>query len=430
MKDDFSFFNVGYIKCQPEDKGSFNSSVSPSNKRLFCQILRAGLILAITAIAVMLSLPAVVAAESKPVYIGIDAEFGRPTGIADDAIRQGILIAIDEINSSGGVLGGRKLSLVEKDNRSVPARAKQNTKEFGENPDIVAMFCGRFSTAVIETIATVHQYGIPLLDPWAASDKIVDNGYNPNYVFRLSLRDSWAIPVILKRAVRKGYKNIGVMVPNISWGRGNFELIKKLAPENGLKIVESQWFNYGDTAFMEKYLKLKRAGAEAIVLVIPETEGAAFVKELASLPKKERLPILNHWSITGSDFRTLTGPALDELDFTMVQTYSFMDAKRPKTLKVLDAANRMFGKKTAGEIISPVGLAHAYDLTHILALAINRAGSTDRKSIRDALEKVTDYDGLIKYYRNPFTASRHEALSPDDVFMARYAKDGTIRRIE
>lgn len=404
---------------------------SPINARRSIRPIQSGILICCSiVICLMLFLPTAFAAELKPVYIGIDAEFGRPTGTADDAIKQGILIAIDEINTSGGVLGGRKLSLVEKDNRSVPARAKQNTKEFGENPDIAAMFCGRFSTAVIETIATVHQYGIPLLDPWAASDKIVDNGFSPNYVFRLSLRDSWAIPVILKRVVSKGYKNVGVMVPNVSWGRGNFELIKKLAPENGLKIVETQWFNYGDSVFLDKYHKLKQSGADTIILVTSETEGAAFVKEVASLPKKERLPILSHWSITGSDFPLLAGSALYEIDLTMVQTYSFMDTKSKNASKVLDAASRMFGKKKPGEIVSPVGLAHAYDLTHILALAIKKAGSTDRKAIRDALEKVTDYDGLIKHYRNPFTASRHEALSQEDVFMARYAKDGTIRRIE
>lgn len=371
-----------------------------------------------------------VAAEPKPVYIGIDAEFGRATSTADDAIRQGIMIAFEEINASGGVLGGRKLVLVEKDNRSVPARARQNTKEFGENPDIAAMFCGRFSTAVIETIATVHQYGIPLLDPWAASDKIVDNGFNPNYVFRLSLRDSWAIPVILKRGAGRGFKKIGVLVPNVTWGRGNHELVKRLAPASGMSIVDTQWFNYGDTQFHDKYQKLKQAGAEAVILVTSETEGAAFVKELAALPKKERLPVLSHWSITGSDFRKLTGPALDEVDFTMVQTFSFFDAKGKAVGRVLDAAGRLYGMKTAGSIISPVGLAHAYDLTHILALAINKAGSTDRKAIRDALEKVSGYDGLIKNYRNPFTSSRHEALSQDDVFMAQYAKDGSIRKIK
>lgn len=74
-------------------------------------------------------------------------------------------------------------------------------------------------------------------------------------------------------------------------------------------------------------------------------------------------------------------------------------------------------------------LAHAYDLTHILARAIDRAGSTDRAAVRAALEQVRNYDGLIKHYPQPFTPTRHEALSPQEVFMARYASDGSIVRI-
>lgn len=370
------------------------------------------------------------AAESQPVYIGLDAEFGRKTSTADDAIKEGILIAIDEINRNGGVLGGRPLALIEKDNRSVPARAQQDTREFGEAPDVVAFFCSRFSTVVSETIATVHQYGIPLLDPWAASDKIVDNGYSPNYVFRLSLRDSWAIPVIMKTAVSRGFSKVGVLVPNVSWGRGNADLIRKLAPEMHVEVVGYQWFNYGDTTFLEKYLQLKKDGAQAIVLVTSETEGAALVKEVAALPKGARLPILSHWSITGSDFPALTGPALHELDLSFVQTFSFNDARGESARRVLAEARRRFKLKTSGAIVSPVGLAHAYDLTHILALAIDKAGSTDRTAIRDALETVRNYQGLIKFYPQPFTAERHEGLTPHDVFMARYDRDGSIARIK
>lgn len=367
--------------------------------------------------------------DSGPIYIGLDAEFGRKTSTADDAIKQGMLIAINEINSKGGVLGGRKLALKETDNRSVPARGIQNVKELAEMPDVVAMFCGRFSTVVIETIDNVHKYGIPLLDPWAASDKIVDNGHEPNHVFRLSLRDSWAAPAMLSYAKQRGFRNIGLLVPNISWGRGNNEILKKLIPAYGMKRTGTQWFNYGDTTLVDKYLALKRSGADVIIIVTNETEGAVLVKELATLPKKDRLPLISHWSITGSDFPTLTGSALYSIDLAVVQTYSFIGAKGKKVAYVLAEAKKQFGKQTVAEIVSPVGLAHAYDLTHILALAITKAGTTDRQAVRSALEKVTNYDGLIKFYKQPFTETRHEALTENDVFMARYAKDGTIVRI-
>lgn len=183
------------------------------------------------------------------------------------------MIKLIHDNTADRSLGGRKLVLSTKDNRSVPAHARQNTRELGESPEVVAICCSRFSSVVSETIATVHRYGFPLLNPWAAADKIVDNGFQPNYVFRLSLRDSWAIPVIIMAAKIRGFKKVGVLVPNVSWGRGNYEVINRKALEANIEIVDSQWFNYGDTTFLEKYLQLRKAGAQAIILVTSETEG-------------------------------------------------------------------------------------------------------------------------------------------------------------
>ncbi|EKE17602.1 MAG: ABC-type branched-chain amino acid transport system, periplasmic component, partial [uncultured bacterium] len=91
--------------------------------------------------------------------------------------------------------------------------------------------------------------------------------------------------------------------------------------------------------------------------------------------------------------------------------------------------NRQFGTKSERDIISAVGVAHAYDLTHLLAKAIDKAGSTDRPAIRNALEKLGSHQGAVRRYAQPFTADRHEALDPKDVFMAYYAKtDGALEK--
>ncbi len=73
-----------------------------------------------------------------------------------------------------------------------------------------------------------------------------------------------------------------------------------------------------------------------------------------------------------------------------------------------------------------MGVGHAYDLTHILARAIDIAGSTKREAIRNALEQVRDYQGLVKDFPRPFSPDNHEALSLEDVFMSRFRKDGAI----
>ena len=74
-------------------------------------------------------------------------------------------------------------------------------------------------------------------------------------------------------------------------------------------------------------------------------------------------------------------------------------------------------------------LAAAYDLTHLLALAVQKAGTTDRKAVRKALEELREYDGAVKRLPRPFTPDRHEALAQEDLFMARFTAEGALNRI-
>lgn len=369
----------------------------------------------------------VVQAEPKPVYIGLDAEFGYKGSTSAEAIERGIIIAIEEINKGGGVLNGRPLVLLKRANHSVPARSVVNIEELATNPDVAAVFCGRFSPTVLDSLVTIHHLQMPMLDPWAAADNIIDNGYQPNYVFRLSLRDSWAMQTMIPHAGAKNAHNIGLLLLNTSWGRSNqkaAETYLQLHPE--YRIIATHWFNWSDESLLEKYLALYQSGAQAIIFVGNPDDAVKLVKAETSLPVSQRLPIISHWGITGGDFVDMAGSILQEVDLSVVQTYSFIGKQDAAAKRVLAAANRLFNVADARHLASPVGVAHAYDLTHILAKAINLAGVLDRAKIRDALEHVKNHAGLIKTYRRPFTADHHDALKLEDVFMAKYAPDGAI----
>lgn len=89
-------------------------------------------------------------------------------------------------------------------------------------------------------------------------------------------------------------------------------------------------------------------------------------------------------------------------------------------------AAKVAGIQKVEAIQSPVGVAHAYDMTHILAKAITLAKTTERSAVRDALEKVREHNGLVRRYAPPFTPTRHEALGPEQLLMARYREDGVL----
>jgi branched-chain amino acid transport system substrate-binding protein len=78
------------------------------------------------------------------------------------------------------------------------------------------------------------------------------------------------------------------------------------------------------------------------------------------------------------------------------------------------------------DVIAPVGTANAYDAMHLLARAIQVAGSTEGPKVREAMYKIGRHEGLIKTYDPAFTADNHDALSENDYVMVQFTDKGEI----
>lgn len=369
------------------------------------------------------------AAEQATVVIGLTAEFGVQGSHAAQSIEKGIRLAIDEINAAGGVLGGRKLALETADDRGVPARGVDNYVAFASRANVAAVFCGRFSPVAIEISQVAGRERLLLLDPWAAADPITSNPAGGNNVFRLSMIDSWAIEAILDEARRRGFSRVALFAPNTGWGRSSEAAMQAWERKHGKMVHTTFWHNWGETDSGDRVEQARVAGAQAVVMVANEAEGAPIVRKMAELPAGQRLPILSHWGILGGDFAAAAGQALHEVDLTVVHTFSFADPRSKRGQDVANRFQRTFGQDV-GELHAQVGFAHAYDLTHLLARAIRKAGSLDRDALRASLERLDAHDGLVRRYARPFTPERHEALDRSAVRLARYGADGLLRSID
>ena len=372
--------------------------------------------------------PGLAAALTRaPVLVGVDAEFGLENSTSAQAIELGMRIAMAEINAAGGVLGGRPLELVVRDNRSMPARALANMRELVQLPDLVAVFGGKFSPVVIDAVPLAHELGLPYIAVWSSADPIIDNLTRPNWMFRVALRDSLAMPKMLDVAQARGVQRVGLLLANTGWGRSNLAAAQRhVATPGKPALVQVAWFNWGETSLLQRYQTLSAAGAQAVLVVANDEDSALLVRELAGVPEAERLPLLCHQGITGGKFAALAGPALQKVDLTVLQTFSFFNLPGPERERFLKAAARVSKITRIDDIEAPTGVAHAYDAVHILARAVTLAGSTDRAAVRSALERVPEHRGLIRNYRPAFTAQRHEALSPAELLMARYRADGVL----
>ena len=361
------------------------------------------------------------------IVIGLDADMTSGSARSGEAIRRGIVIALEEINERGGVLG-RPLELVVRDHRGNPARGIDNIHEFAAMDRVIAVVGGIHTPVALQELPAIHQHELIYLGPWAAGTPVVDNGYSPNFVFRVSVRDEFAGGFLVGEAQKRGARQIGLLLEQTGWGRSNEQAIKAAARLHGLEISDVQWFHWGVGDLDREVNSLGEAQSDVIVLVANPLEGVTCVKSMLRRAPAERIPVISHWGITAGEFFKQCPPEMLKLDLVFLQTYSFVRPPKPHRANgFIDRYCRRFEDcGTARDIFSPVGTAHAYDLIHIFCQAIRDAGTTESGGVRESLENLTEYDGLVRTYSPAFTTDRHDALSADDFTLARYDQDGAI----
>lgn len=365
--------------------------------------------------------------EASAVLIGLDADMSGGSALGGEAIRRGALLAIADINAKGGVLG-RRIELVVKDHHGVPARGVDNMVDFAEMKDLVAVVGGIHTPVSLAQIKNIHRHKIIYLGPWAAGTPIVANGYSPNYVFRVSVRDEHAGGFLIKAARERGFKKPGLLLWRTGWGRSNEKAMKAALKREKMQLAGVRWFNSSQKSMTLQIRELAESGADVIMLVANAADGLVAVRDIAALPKTRRLPVISHWGITGGEFFNAGRRDIASIDLSFLQTFSFYTPPFPKRAKALMKSYcSRFGPCTSpADVIAPVGTAHAYDIVRMLAKAIRKAGSIDRPKVQAALERIDRFDGLMRNYRPPFTRKRHDALNARDFRLARFDTKGAI----
>src|SRR5438093_1167685 len=380
------------------------------------------IVLALT-LAVTLTATTVPAQQAKPpVVVAMVAATSGGSALSGEAIKRGLAVAIDEINAKGGVLGGSKIELVIRDEEGNPSKGVTAARDVIEREKAVAVFGGLHSPVGLAMLPVFHELKVPYVGTWAAATNITRNGRTPNFMFRVSANDDIVDHFLAKHVVEKlGKKKPGVILENTPWGASNQEGLTKWLGRMGAPPVGFEKFNWNDPDMSPQLLRLRSGGADAIVMVANAPEGAQVVKSRAKIGWD--VPTISHWGISGGRFAELTGELSESVVF--VQTYSFFGKQSEVGDRVISALKTKFGVEGPQDILAPVGTANAYDATHLVAMAIEKAGAADGAKVRDALESLGDYRGLIKTYKHPFTAEGHDALTENDYILVTW-KGGKI----
>src|SRR3954471_21219455 len=358
------------------------------------------------------------AKAAETVKIGLVAALSGPSAKSGEGITRGLTIAIDEINARGGVLGGRMLELVRRDDESNPVKGQTGARELIDKEGAVILFGGIDSPVSLAIVPVVNAAKVPFIGVWAAATNITRNGANPNYVFRVSAVDVLVDRALIKHATTAfGSKAPGLMLVNNGWGESNLSGLNAAAEAAGVKLAGAEKFDDKDVDMTPQLQRLREAGRDTVILVGNAAPGAQVVKSLQR--SAWTVPIVSHWGISGGRFPELAGSWASKVHF--VQTYSFFGQQSDIGKKVLAALMAKYSDiKGPGDVSPPVGVANAYDAMQLTALAIAKAGSTDGAAIRDGYLGIDNYKGLIKDYAKPFTDANHDALNENDYVMVRY----------
>jgi branched-chain amino acid transport system substrate-binding protein len=358
---------------------------------------------------------------ADPVKVGLVAALSGPSAKSGEGITRGLTIAIEEINAKGGVLGGRMLELVRRDDESNPAKGQTAARELIDKEGAVILFGGidsPVSQAIVPLMNTAH---VPFMGVWAAATNITRNGANPNYVFRVSAVDVLVDRALIKHAMTTfSSKTPGLILVNNGWGESNLGGLTAAAQAAGIKLAGAEKFDDKDVDMTPQLQRLRDAGADTLILVGNAAPGAQVIKSLQR--SAWAVPIVSHWGISGGRFPELAGTWAGKVHF--VQTYSFFGNQNDAGKRVLAALMTKYPDiKGPGDVTPPVGVANAYDAMQLTALALNKAGATDGDKLREGFLGIENYQGLIKNYTKPFTDDNHDALNENDYIMVRYNGD-------
>ena len=198
------------------------------------------------ALAASTALAAAAHAQST-IKLGLSGPFTGGSASMGVSMRDGVRLAVAEINKAGGVLG-KQLQVVERDDEAKNEVGVQIAQELINKEQVVATL-GFINTGVALASQRFYQEAeIPVLNNVATGTVISSQFKSPNYIFRTSAADAIQAPMIVDEAItRRGFKKPAILADSTSYGQLGREDLEKALAAKGVKSVSTEKFNIGDT---------------------------------------------------------------------------------------------------------------------------------------------------------------------------------------
>jgi branched-chain amino acid transport system substrate-binding protein len=295
---------------------------------------------------------------------------------------EGTLMAIEEINAAGGLLG-KKLELLTEDTQSKSGEPATVVNKLISRDNVVAILGEVASSRSMEAAPLCQASKIPMISPSSTNPKLTEMG---DYIFRVCFTDKFQGEVIAKFASTKlSVKKIAIFTDVKSdYSKGLAKYFKDAFVAGGGQVVAELDFNGGDKDFKAQLTAIKAAAPDAVCVPGYYTEAALICLQARQLG-------LNVPFFGGDGWESEKLPEIgkDAVEGNYFSTHYHEVVATEKSHKFVAAYKKRWNGK------SPDALAACgYDSAIVLAEAIKRAGATDGQKVRDALAGIKDFEAV------------------------------------
>ena len=303
-------------------------------------------------------------------------------------IRNGIQMAVDKINESGGV-NGKEFEFIVGDDVANPNQAVTIAQKFQAYDDMLFVLGHNNSGCSIAALPTWEEVNMPLISPSNTMTIITTLGHK-NY-FRTAIdSDTVSVQLCKLAVIELGLKNVAIIWENTDYGRGMHDAVVKTIAELGGRIVgDESYIPATDRDFSSQITKFKGAKADVVILCSEYTAGALFTKQSRTLGFNAQ--IIASSGNCDPKYIELAGEAAEGV-FT--NTGFNPNDQRPKQLEFINAYEALYNRKP-GEWAS-----NSYDSVYMAKKAIEMGGTTREKFMEVLHRPDFEYEGvggLIKF---------------------------------
>ena len=333
-------------------------------------------------VSALLALTTVLRAAEATIKVGEYASLtGKEAGFGQTS-HHGVVLAIEEINAAGGVLG-RKLELAYEDNQTKPGESATVVKKPISRDKVIALIGEVSSGRSLEAAPIAQAARIPMIAPAATNPEVTKKG---DYIFRACFIDPFQGTVMAKFALEDLKARKVAIISSVSnaYSVGLAKFFRETFVKGGGAVALEQKYSEGDKDFRAQLTAVKAAGVEAVFVPGYYTESALIVRQARDLGLT--MPFFGGDGWEDEQLLKIGGEALNGC-------YYSTHFSAENTDPVVAAFTAKYKARWNGELPGAFS-ALGYDAVYVLVDAIKRAGSTDGPALRDALAATKDFPGV------------------------------------